>query len=107
MLYLHDKQNRSASRCAYSHFYHPVTTRALKRVLCASTYENVSTSVNPYSTKDETAARIARLVLRRDVQSHGDASLSLALGNESERTLETRLGLCPVKLLEQNCQCVK
>lgn len=107
MLYLKDKQNRSASRCAYSHFYHPVTTKALKRVLWATTYENVSTSINQYSTKDETAARIARLVLRRGVQSHGDASLSLALGNESEGTLETRLGLRPVKLVEQNCQCVK
>ena len=64
-------------------------------------------ALNPYSTKDETAARIARLILRRGVQSHGDSSLSLALGNQSEGTLETRLRLFPVKEVEQNCQRVK
>ena len=57
-------------------------TEALKWVLCATTYENVSTSVNQYSTKDETAARIARLALRRGVQSHGDASLSRSRSRE-------------------------
>ena len=50
--------------------------------MCATTYENVSTSVNQYSTKDETAARIARLALQRGVQSHGDASLSRSRSRE-------------------------
>ena len=39
-------------------------------------------ALNPYSTKDETAARIARLILRRGVQSHGGASLSRSRSRE-------------------------
>lgn len=82
-------------------------TEALKRVLRATTYENVSTSVKPVQHKRRNCSQDSEANFTKGLSVTRPASLSLALGNQSEGTLETRLRLFPVKVVEQNCQRVK